>query len=336
MAITIKDVAKKAGVSISTVSKVIHDAPTISESTKQKIRSIMKELNYYPNIIAQSFASQSSYHIGLIMTLKKEDAFLNPYIYEILAGIEETAKKHGYLLSLINMNTVSEDPHELEKLIMQKRVDGLIIHLAGFKNKLLKILDKKKFPYIFIGQPSFTSSSCWVDINNTKAGEIATEHLINQGCEKIAYLGDGINNFICKSRYNGYQNALELKGYEINSEYIKDTSDISEQTSVLIDKLMGLKKQPDGLVCSNNFIAFESLKSLQQKGISIPNDIRIITFDNYPFAPFTTPKLSVVDIDVFELGVQAANILIKKLLNPTITIQYSLLSPSLIIRESSQ
>ena len=239
MAVTIKDVALKAGVSISTVSKVIHDSPSISDATKQRILEIMKELNYYPNIIARSFVRQSSYHIGLIMSLKKEDAFLNPYIYEILGGIEEVVRKNGYLLSIINMNTILDDPVELEKLMAQKRVDGFLIHLGGFKEKLARSLDKAGFPYVFIGQPTFTTSSSWVDINNSKAGEIATEHLISQGCSKIAFIGTREEDYdpICKARIDGYKKVLQREGYDSYIYYTKDMKSNCENMPSLIDEL---------------------------------------------------------------------------------------------------
>lgn len=337
MSVTIKDVAARAGVSISTVSKVIHDSPTISDATKQRVLEVMKELNYHPNIIARSFARQSSYHIGLIMSLKKEDAFLNPYIYEIMGGIEEVARKNGYLLSIINTSTILGNPGELEKLIAQKRVDGLIIHLGGFDEKLTEVLDKAEFPYVFIGRPSFATGASWVDINNCKAGEIATEHLVGQGCSRIAFIGNGITHrsSICGARVEGYKNVLQAEGYQVDERYIKDMKGASHNIPSLMEELLGLDERPDGLVCSNNFIAFETLKYLQRKNINVPGDMLLITFDNYPFAPYTVPSMSTVDIDVFDLGAQSAHAIISKLSNPGITIQYSLLSPSLIVRESS-
>lgn len=333
MAVTIKDVAKKAGVSISTVSKAIHDSPSIPAATKQRIFDAMKELNYYPNSIARSFARQSSYHIGLIMSLNREDAFLNPYIYEILSGAEEIAKKNGYLITLINMSTILNDPRELERLIIQKSVDGFLIHLAGFDPKLMKIIKKHNFPLAFIGKPWFDSPECWGDIDNTMAGEIATEHLLSTGCRRIAFIGEGLNSYICRMRYVGYKRALSKNGLELNSEYAKDTA--LKSISLLIDELASMDEPPDGLVCSNNFVALEVLKCLHKRNIRIPEDMAVITFDNYPFAPYTEPKLSVVDIDVYELGIQSADVLIKKLRNPALTIQCNVLSPTLLIREST-
>jgi DNA-binding LacI/PurR family transcriptional regulator len=335
MAVTIKDVAKKAGVSISTVSKVIHGAPTISEKTKQRVRNIMKELNYYPNIIGRSLASKSSFHIGLIMLLKKEDAFKNPYIYEILCGIEEESRKRGYSLTIINVDTILQDPSELEKLISQKSIDGLLIHLTGFKKELTEILDKHSFPYVFIGKPPFKTSTEWVDIDNRMAGEIATEHLHSAGYSRIGFIGDRLDLFICKIRYEGYKNYLKSKGIQINKQYIRESLDQNENIPNIIDNLLSLDNPPNGIVCSDNFIALEVLKALHKKEIKVPSDMALITFDNYPFAPYTAPGLSTIDIDVFELGVQSTDILIAKLAGDKELVQNVILTPSLIIRESS-
>ncbi len=334
MAVTIRDVAKAARVSISTVSKVIHDAPTISAETKERVKKIMEELSYYPNIIARSFAQQSSYTIGLMMSLQREDAFINPYIYEILGGIEEVAQKYGYSLSLINMSTVLKDPTELERLMVQKRIDGLLIHLTGFTQSLLDIIEQNSFPCVFVGQPSLKTSYPWVDIDNTQAGILAASHLIEKGTRRIAFMGQNITSSITKKRFDGYKKALDAAGIPFDSKIIMDTGDEFTSIPGLIKSLMALEERPDGLVLSSNFIAYEALKVLQKMGISIPQELKLMTFDNYPFAPYTSPSLSVVDIDVFELGIQSCNLLLNNLKNANGP-HHIVLTPAVIERESS-
>lgn len=334
MAVSIRDVAKAAGVSISTVSKVIHNAPTISEKTKVHVKKIMDELSYYPNIIARSFAQQSSYTIGLIISLQREDAFINPYLYEILGGIEEVAQKYGYSLSLINMRTVLKDPTELERMIVQKRVDGLLVHLTGFTDELYKIIKKNNFPCVLIGEPSNKEQISWVDIDNIKAGELACNHLISKGLRRIAFMGQNLDSFITNKRFKGYKKALTDNGIVIFDSLIKDVPDDSSCIDKIIKTLLEAKEKPDGLVMSNNFMAFSTLKAFQKNNVRIPQDLKLITFDNYPFAPYTTPTLSVVDIDVFELGVQSCELLLKDLKHETIPKQI-ILTPSVIERESS-
>lgn len=334
MAVSIRDVAKAAGVSISTVSKVIHDAPTISDKTKARVKKIMNDLNYYPNIIARSFAQQSAYTIGLIISLQREDAFINPYIYEILGGIEEVAQKLGYSLSLINMGTLLKDPTELERLIVQKRVDGLLVHLTGFTQTLFDVIEKNHFPSVFIGQPPKSKEACWVDIDNNRAGELAALHLISKGAKKIAFLGQNIHSNLTNRRYLGYEKALKEKGLVLSEQWVKDAGNDFTLIPELTKSLMTSDDRPDGLVINSNFTAFSALKSLQKMAVNIPQELKLITFDNYPFAPYTTPSLSVVDIDVFELGVQSCNLLLENLkhgMRP----QHKILSPSIIEREST-
>lgn len=340
MAVSIRDVAKAAGVSISTVSKVIHDAPTISEKTKIRVKKVMEELSYYPNIIARSFAQQNAYTIGLIISLQREDAFINPYIYEILGGVEAVAQKYGYSLSLINMNTVRKDPTELERLMVQKRVDGLLVHLTGFTSELQAIIERSNFPCVFIGKPQEESSCLYADIDNEKAGELAASHLIAKGAKRIAFMGQSLSSWLTTRRFSGFCKALKNHGLPLIDDYIKDVDKNLDNVPELCGRLFPAAQggfspdRPDGLVCSCNFVAFAALKALQKMSITIPQDLKLITFDNYPFAPYTSPTLSVVDMDVFELGVQSCNLLLE-VLKKEAEPKPIILSPSIIERESS-
>lgn len=336
MRVTIRDVAKKAQVSISTVSKVINDSPTIPSSTKKRIRQIMKELNYYPNRIARSFAQQSSYTIGILMELKRSYAFIDPYLYEILGGIEEVAQQNGYLLTLSNSDSIVNSGNALDKLIMEKRVDGLIIHVASITKNVIQKLEEHDFPYIVIGQPEYDTNVCWIDINNKLAGEIATTHLIEEGYSHIAFIGGKSKDAISAKRQSGYKTVLQNHSIKVNKDYVKEGDADTEGGYRMMNELLDLPTPPDSVVCVSNFVAFGAIKAIQERGLKIPKDIALIGFDNYPLSQYTDPPLSVVDIDVFELGVHAANALMNKLKNPTLQVQYNMLSPNLIVRESSK
>lgn len=335
MPVTIKDVALRAGVSISTVSKVINNGSNISDATKEKVRSIMKELNYYPNIIAKSFAQRNSYNIGVLMDLKRSDAFINSHLYEILGGIEEVAQQNGYFLTLSNMSSVIKND-TLDKIVMQKGVDGLIIQVNNLTKSTCQRLDDLSFPYIVIGQPKFESKVCWIDSNNKLAGEIAASHLIEEGYERIAFIGGPDKDDISKNREAGYRNSLQEHSIKVNKSYIKEGETNTENGYTLMNELLDLPNPPDSLVCTNNFMAVGAMRAIKERGLKIPDDVAVIAFDNYPLSQFTEPPMSVVDIDVFELGVHAANALMNKLRNPNLQVQYSMLSPTLIVRESSK
>lgn len=334
--ITIKEVAKAAGVSISTVSKVFNDSPTISNETKIRVRNIMDEMNYYPNIIARSFVTQSSKNIGVVMELKRNYAFLNSHIYEILSGIEGVLSKNGYIVSLLNSASIGNNSEPYEKMIKEKRIDGLIIHVSNLNRSLCKKMEKLNFPYIIIGQPVHESNICWIDINNKAAGEIAAKHLKEQGYERIAFIGGTETDNVSNNRKLGIKSVVESSNLKLFREYFMEGEPTIENSEVMMNQLLSLPVLPDSVICLNNFVAYGALKAIKKRGLKIPDDIGIISFDNYPLSMFTEPELSVVDNDVFELGSHSAKALLDKLENPNLQIQYSMLSPSLIIRESSK
>lgn len=334
--ITIKEVAKAADVSISTVSKVMNDAPTISDATKERVRKIMQELNYYPNNIARSFVQQSSKNIGIVIELQRHYAFLNSHIYEILGGIESILSQKGYTVTLLNTHSLGNDLENYEKLVREKRVDGMIIQVSHLTQALSKRFDELHFPYIVIGEPDFDSNLCWIDINNKSAGEIAVNHLVNEGYKRIAFIGSSSTDNICLNRLKGYKAALSKAGHTITPEYIIQSPTALQDGALLVDQLLDLPTPPDSIICLNNFIASGVLTGIKKRGLHIPSDIALVSFDNYPLAMFTDPKLTVVDNDVFELGTHAANILLNKIASPNLQMQYSMLSPTLIVRESSK
>ena len=334
--ITIREVAQAADVSISTVSKVMNDAPTISDATKERVRKIMQELNYYPNNIARSFVQQSSKNIGIVIELQRHYAFFNSHIYEILGGIESILSQNGYTVTLLNTHSLGNDLENYEKLVREKRVDGMIIQVSHLTKALSKRFDELHFPYIVIGEPDFDSSLCWIDINNKSAGEIAVNHLITEGYKRIAFIGSSSTDNICLNRLKGYEAALSNAGRTITPEYIIQSPTALQDGALLVEKLLDLMTPPDSIICLNNFIASGVLTGIKKRGLRIPSDIALVSFDNYPLAMFTEPKLTVVDNDVFELGTHAANILLNKIASPNLQMQYSMLSPTLIVRESSR
>lgn len=334
--ITIKDVAKAAGVSISTVSKVINDAPTISKATKERIRDLMKEMNYYPNVIARSFVHQSSKNIGVIMELKRNYAFIHSHVYEILGGIEGVLNENGYMVTLLNTTTFGNSIEPYEKLIREKRVDGMIIHIANINKSLCKKIDELGFPYIIIGQPDFESNISWIDVNNKAAGEIATKHLLDEGFSRIAFIGSTSKDNVSNSRQLGYRSTLIANNIKVCKEYLMEGEPSEDGSEEMMEQLLNLPVPPDSIICLNNYVAIGALKAIKRRGLRIPQDIAIISFDNYPLSMYTEPPLSVVDNDVFELGAHAAKALLNKIDNPNLQMQYSMLSPKLILRNSSK
>ncbi|NSB33482.1 LacI family DNA-binding transcriptional regulator [Clostridium saccharoperbutylacetonicum] len=336
MKVTINDIAHAANVSKSTVSKFINNHKSISESTKLKVRNIMKELNYIPNNSARQLARQNSFNIGLLVDISRKEYFLDFFFYNIIGGVESIVGINNYELTLSNINSLECKAEFLNRLIYSKKVDGIIIPTSIVNSEIISKLNGLNFPYVLIGQPKeFKNSTSWVDVNNTVGGELATCHLIEQGYKNIAFIGGRSNEIISFNRLLGYKNILSKLNFTKNNLYIKEGNSDKESGYELTLQLLSDFPEIDAILCINNYVAFGVLKALKEKGLNSPTDIGIVTFDNEPFSAYTTPSLTCLDVDTFKLGEVAAEILMKKIQNPNSQNEITLISPKLLIRESS-
>ncbi len=217
MATNIKDVALKAGVSISTVSKVISGNYKISEETQSRVKKTMKDLNYYPNRLARSFVMQSSEVIGVFLDLNRLDAFEKPHLYEILAGVQGEVRGKGFMVNLLESESLSRKGN-LVRLIREKRMDGMIIHVNNLTPDLISILEVEKFPYISIGAPHpEIRSVSWIDFDNSETGRQAADFLKVQGFIRPCFLGGAEEDFIASLRAEScrqvFPDAIILKGH---------------------------------------------------------------------------------------------------------------------------
>lgn len=336
MAVTIKDVAKNAGVSTATVSRVINGSSLIPPETSEKVRKIMLNMEYHPNSIARSFAHQSTYTIALIVDFDNTDAFNNPFFYQIQYGIEKVLSSRGYYLMIVNEKTLINHETALNKLIFEKRVDGVIFPASLLKKSLVKRMEKDKFPFIVIGEPEEAFSVNWVDINNKMAGEIAAEHLIKNKYEKIAFISGSLKDIFNKNRLNGYLAALKKHNINLSRDLSIEGASTQEDGYRIMNMLLESESKPDAVVVTNNITAFGALKAIKEKGYRVPEDIGLISFDRYPVAEFSEPNMTTVDIDVYDLGIQAATMLLKEIEMPSESLQNSLLSVNLISRGSGE
>ncbi|MBC2579517.1 LacI family DNA-binding transcriptional regulator [Clostridium sp. DJ247] len=335
MNVTIHDIAKIAKVSASTVSRVINDNPSISEETKKRIRAIMKELNYTPNSIGKQLAKQSSFTVGFLINTESNDVVLDPFFYDIINGSQSIILPKNFDITICDITYLKPDENILSKFVYSKKADGLIIHVSIINKKIIEQLNELNYPYVIIGKPKENASISWVDADNITAGEIATKHLIEQGYRKIAFIGGTKNEPISSNRIKGYKNILSQLNVKQDTKYIKETVGIKIDGYADMMSLLNLDNPPDSVICINNYAAFGALEALNQKGLNIPKDIGIVTFDDFPLAPYTTPQLTALRIDTFELGKLAGEILMKKIEDSRVKSEIKIVLPQLIIRESS-
>lgn len=321
MSVTIRDVAMKAGVSTSTVSKVLNNWTTISPETSERVKKVIRELDYTPNTRAVSFAKGATNTIIFLTDLSREESYSNPHMFDILCGSENSLSSQGYRTLVAHVpNNVKPDEY-LRSIISSGISDGIIIHGSAFHPSMEKVLIETTFPHVVIGFPGARSRLCWVDADNSLAGQIAAKHLLDCGYTKIAFIGGKKSDTISLKRLNGFEGWMYDFGYDVPKSYIKYTdSSLSAASSATTD-LLSLNDPPEAVICESNMIAIGLIKRLELMKCSVPGKLAFLTFDIYPYTKIMEPAPTVVNIDVYDLGIQAALSIVRKIKNPSLLVQ---------------
>ena len=335
MGVTIKDVAEAAGVSISTVSKVLNGHYSISEKTAERVRGIMREMNYYPNANAQSFASGSNHTVVLLANLAPNAAFQNPHKFEIISGLEEALCKRGYRLILRGTDATSACGIA-EEIISRRSADAIAVHVGVMSHPLAAVLTRLQFPHIVLGAPDFDSQVCWIDNSNTYSGTVAASFLLSRGYKRLAFIGGKSYDLGSALRLQGVKQGLSNAGAKLEDQYIWLGESTRADGFRMVENLLSQKELPDAIICANNYIALGCVDAVAKKGLRIPKDIGVMAFDNFPFSQIIEPPLTVVDINVRDMGAQAAKFLTDIMRHPNTQIQTYITTSNVIVRGSTR
>ncbi len=336
MAITIKDVAREAGVSIATVSKILNNKPYISESTTQHVKDVMKRLDYQPNTQASNFKYKRTGNIVFLAVTELHTAFHNPHMFEILCGAENVIRNKNYNLLFMGVSDIQDAYESVKKIVGCNTADGILVHGSVTSRLLVDFLEKNAFPHIIIGRPPFACSSCWIDTNNRVSGQMAMEYLEECGYSQIAFIGGPKSDEISRHRLQGFVSYMNINRLTIQDDFIKYGTYTKESGFLMMEELLCQPILPDAVICENNQIAMGAVGAAEKHQLSIPKDMGLITFDDFPLSQLIDPPLTVIDIDVHEMGKQAASILLRIIKNPALQVQSFVTLPNLIIRSSTQ
>ncbi|MFU0833653.1 MAG: LacI family transcriptional regulator [Oscillospiraceae bacterium] len=337
MSATINDVAKAAGVSTSTVSRIINNKGVISAKTRERVLKIMKELDYVPNDTARSFANGSTSAIALVIDVVNARSFSNNCFNNSVFGIETVAHQNNYNLIITNGRIQTDDMTSAEKLVFGKKVDGIILPNSIIDCSFIRKLNQIKFPYVILGDPKMLDAdNNWVDINNIQGGVIAVNHLIENGYRNIAFLSNGDNEIFNQDRITGYSRALNKLGIPIIDDWICHCESSAEAGMATMLQLFENQKRPDAVICSDFYLAIGALRAARKKSIAVPEEFGIICFDNSPVAELSEPAITTVDIDTLGLGEQAASILIGKIKDRDRSSRQILISTKIVERDSTK
>lgn len=306
MAITIKDVAKRAGVAPSTVSRVIADSPSISDLTKEKVRAIMLEMNYYPNINAQGLASKRSRTLGLVLPKATDAFYQSPFFPTALRGINDAISSKNYSILLSSGKTEKDRLTHIQRIVYGKQVDGLIFLYATKDDPLLHFAKSANCPSVVIGTP-IEQKVHSVDNDNEELGKRAAKYLLNQGCKSFAYIGGDMNQTFIKKRYEGSRTALKEKlGATYEPSVYNDVSFLPQEGYDLVMK-WDKRTKYDGIIVADELVArgvHRALSDLKIKGA------KIVTFKaSSEQLDFLPDDIAYFNLNSRLLGQQAVEIL---------------------------
>ncbi len=332
--VTIYDLARELNLSPATISRGLQNNKRISKETTKRILAKAEEMGYRHNSFASSLRKQKSHTIGVMVHELNSN-----FITSVLAGIERVTTEAGYDLIIAHSSESYKKEASNASNLFHKRVDGLIASLS-FDTKSLDHFQPyfdKGIPVIFFDRVEETSDTPKVIIDNYKSGYHATQHLIEQGCRRIALVTANLNRNVYAQRFRGYKDALfdHKVPFEQNLVLIKDLSEKCGREAA--DEIMRMKPRPDGLFITNDFSAAVCLQTLKEKGVRVPEDIAIVGFNNDAISKIVEPQLSTINYPGIDMGEIAARNLIGHLKGETNLLQTNtiIVKSELIIRGSS-
>lgn len=329
---TIKDVALYAGVSPSTVSRVIANSSRISEETKERVRTAMKTLNYHPNAFARGLVTNTAGAIGILIPPDLQEFFVNPFFAEFMSGVSEIARKQGFDIVLSTSGRSEDDV--LDSMIRGRRVDGVLLLRSRQNDPAIERVIEEGFPATLLGRPVDNAPISYVNNDNALATYEATMHLIGLGHTRIGFLGGSEDLVVTADRLSGYQRALREAGIAPEPKLMVSSFFLEQGGYLGMMRLLALSERPTAILASDDVLAFGAMRAAAELGYRLPDDMAIVGFNDIRLAELANPSLTSVRVHMQELGQAAGEILIEQIRTEAREPVHRLIETTLIVRNS--
>jgi LacI family transcriptional regulator len=328
---TIRDVARIAGVSTATVSRVINSPDAVGEETRNRVLKAMDSCRYKYNALARGFVTKQSFILGLVIP-----TITNPIFAESMRGVQDIADQEGYQVILGNSDYAYEKEERLCEVLRESQVEGILITTTNLKGKILRMLLEDEFPFALLYSTVRRGPISSVGVDNFLGGYRAAEHLIALGHRRIAMLAGGFS-FSDKSlhRWRGYKKCLRDHGIVYDPALVLEARYTLESGRQGIKTLLALASPPTAVFCSNDFMAIGAMQGAKEAGIRIPEDLSMVGFDDMTISCCVSPGLTTIRQPAYEMGRIGAEILIEKIRTKSKEPVHRILETSLIVREST-
>lgn len=329
---TIKDIARIAGVTHSTVSRVINDNPAISEETKIRILEIIRKIDYHPNLIARGLVRRKTHAFALIAPE------LNPHVLPIIRGVVDTCKRHNYGLMLFSTDYWADEGLSYVEVAKNWLVDGVVIYNVVYRKDIseaVKQLQKENIPFVFINKYLGAKKVNTVSIDNYDAVLKSITHLVELGHKRIGILNGSLMSVDGVERFEGYKEALKKFNLEYDENIVGNADFNDTEAYEEMKKILCSSKRPTAMCCANDLMATGAVKAIEEKGLKVPQDIAIVGFDDWEGARFFKPALTTLRPPLEDIGAKVIDLMMKLIEDPKRDIEEVPLQAKLIIRASS-
>jgi len=334
MAVTLKDIARHVGVSVTTVSRALGGYDDVAEETRQRILQAAREMGYRPNIIAQSLQRRRTNTVGFIIPTAGP-RFSDPYFIEILTGIGDEAAEHEFDLLVSTRAPGAHEREAYERMAGSRRVDGLLVVRTRCHDERITYLMEGGFPFVSFGRSDLDLDFPYVDVDGTKGLDEATQYLIDLGHRRIAYISAPLDLMFANYRLAGYKRAMERNGLPVQEEWIAIGRLTQEDGYREGSKLLKLEPAPTALVAANDLMALGVISAAQERGLTVGRDLAVVGFDDIPLAEHSHPPLTTVHQPIYDIGRMICRTLIQLIQNENPVQRQVMLGPTLVVRESS-
>lgn len=330
----INEVAREAGVSISTVSKALNNKKGVGEFTREKVLNICRQLDYTPPKMENPELLKPTGNIGYIMTRKHGPLFYNPFYLHIISGVEMEVEKNNFNLLFSTLKSGTAYRQKIPDVVKQHKIDGVILAGADIEPALIKKLEEICFPTVLVDNVIESEKIDYVVADNHSGAREAVEFLISRGHREIAFVSGPREHPSFEERFNGYKMALIENNISLEKDLIHTVPISDTMGTEIARKMLNNRKIPRAIFAANDKTALNIMQVFKGNGVNIPRDVSLIGFDDIDIAQYLTPSLTTVAIDKESMGLEACHKLISRLNNPDKTATKTVIPTRLLERNS--
>lgn len=329
--LTLEDIAKQAGVSRATVSRVVNNYPHITAEVRERVQTVIQESGYRPHKIARSLASRRSGVFGLVIPHVASTILTNPYFLYLIDSITRATNHNDLTLALFLFHSTDEQERVAKSIFNTSLLDGVVITADRREDSFVRQLLEHGVPVVFIGRPGPNVDVPYVNVDNENGGYMATTHLIQRNRRRVAAI-TALDNTAGDDRYAGYLRALEAHGLPFDESLIAD-GDFSQESGYSAMQTL-LKASPDAVFVASDLMAFGAQRAIRDAGLRIPEDIAMVGFDDLPQAALAEPALTTIRQPISQLGPVAIQLLTEVIEQPHDVVVPRVLPVELVLRVS--